>query len=155
MFEAGNSKVTEGDGLAAQQSFGPAAQAYQDAESRYAGGRAALAGRRGGQGCCRPGKGADDRGEAAGAPGCPRVRAPAAQERQATQPYQRAAFKEASESFAVATELSAKAAARPPERPRPVPADEVRGVLDSYVRAFETKDLGLDAKELRPGSQAG
>ena len=66
------------------------------------------------------------------------------------------AFKEASESFAAATALFAKAAARPPERSperppqRPAPADEVRGVLDSYVRAFETKDLALMQK-IRPG----
>ena len=75
-----------------------------------------------------------------------------AQERQGTQSYERLAFKEASESFAAATALFAKAAARPPERPpqRPAPADEVRGVLDSYVRAFETKDLALMQK-IRPG----
>ena len=150
MFEAGNSKVTEGDGLAAQQSFGPAAQAYQDAESRYA-----EAGRR--SRVVAEARGAADQARVRMAAEKQRARqdapefvAAAALERQASQHYQRAAFKEASDSFAAATELFAKAAARPPERPRPVAADEIRAVLDSYVRAFEAKDLG-QVQRIRPG----
>jgi hypothetical protein len=92
-------------------------------------------------------------------------------ERQAGALYAQASFTEATASFRAATELFAKALP-PPEPPKvasvppapsvPAPASkpapssasnpraEVRAALDSYVRAVETRDIGL-LRQVRPG----
>ena len=154
LFAAATAKEGEGERLAAGQNLVAATQAYRSAAEGFteATRRAKAA---------QEAKAGADQARARMTAEKQRARQEAsefnagvAQERQGTQSYERLAFKEASESFAAATALFAKAAARPPERPperpRPAPADEVRGVLDSYVRAFETKDLALMQK-IRPG----
>ncbi len=152
LFAAAAAKEGEGERLAAGQNLVAATQAYRGAAEGYteATRRAKVV---------QEAKAGADQARARMAAEKQRARQEAsefgagvAQERQGTQAYERLAFKEASESFAAATALFAKAAARPPERApqRPAPADEVRGVLDSYVRAFETKDLALMQK-VRPG----
>jgi hypothetical protein len=150
-FDAGQAKLTDGDGLAGQQNHAAATQAYKDAADRYmeAGRRAKV---------LQEARSLADQARTRmtsekqrARPDAPEFNAALSQERQGTQHYQHASFKEAGESFTAATELFARAAARPPERPRPpAPADEVRGVLDSYVRSFETKDMALMQK-IRPG----
>ena len=152
LFAAAAAKEGEGERLVAGQNLGGATQAYRTAAEGYteATRRAKV---------LQEAKAGADQARARMTAEKQRARqeasefnAAVAQERQGAQSYERLAFKEASESFAAATALFAKAAARPPERPpqRPAPADEVRGVLDSYVRAFETKDLALMQK-VRPG----
>jgi hypothetical protein len=76
--------------------------------------------------------------------------------------YAQASFPEATASFRAATDLFAKAVppAEPPRAPAsvttptpPAPANpraEVRASLDSYVRAVETRDIGL-LRQVRPG----
>ncbi len=156
LFAAATAKEGEGERLVAGQNLVAATQAYRNAAEGYADAtrRAKV---------LQEAKAGADQARARMTAEKQRARQEAsefgagvAQERQGTHSYERLAFKEASESFAAATALFAKAAARPPERPperppqRPAPADEVRGVLDSYVRAFETKDLALMQK-IRPG----
>ncbi len=84
----------------------------------------------------------------------PEFQAALARERQGTEHYQQASFKEASDAWVAAAELYAKArrpaAAARPEPPRPSAADEIRAALDRYVRAFEAKDLP-QLQKLRPG----
>jgi len=72
--------------------------------------------------------------------------------------YSQTSFPEATASFRAATDLFAKAVP-PAEPPRvtpatpPAPANpraEVRATLDSYVRAVETRDIGL-LRQVRPG----
>ena len=92
-------------------------------------------------------------------------------ERQGVAIYAQASFTEAAASFRAATELFAKALP-PPEPPKapavaatpsvpvapsapaapgaPNPRAEIRTVLDSYVRAIETKNLAL-LQQVRPG----
>jgi tetratricopeptide (TPR) repeat protein len=153
LFASATARESEGDRLAGAQDIVAARQAYQDAAERYleAGRRAKI---------LQDAKVGADQARARMAaekeraqPDAAEWNAATAQERQGTQQYQRLAFREAGESFANATALFAKAAARPPERPperRPTPSDEVRGVLDAYVRAFETRDMSLMQK-VRPG----
>ena len=80
--------------------------------------------------------------------------------------YSQASFTEATASFRAATELFAKALppAEPPRTAPSAPATptkptapsasnpraEVRATLDNYVRAVETKDIGL-LRQVRPG----
>jgi hypothetical protein len=76
--------------------------------------------------------------------------------------YSQASFPEATASFRSATDLFAKAVppVEPPRAPAPVPTPtppapanpraEVRATLDSYVRAVETRDIGL-LRQVRPG----
>jgi len=153
VFATAVAREGEGDRLAAAQDLVAAKQAYQDAAERYgeAGRRARV---------LQEVKAVADQARTRMAAEKQRARqdapefgAAVAQERQGAQHYQRAAFKEAGESFAAAGDLFVKAAAgarpeRTPER-RPA-ADEIRGVLNGYVRAFETKDVALMQK-IRPG----
>ena len=82
-------------------------------------------------------------------------------EKQAGATYTQGAFAEAATGFRNAGEVFAKAVA-PPEPPKGVPAPapappptapnpraEVRTTLDNYVRAVETKDIGL-LRQVRP-----
>ena len=75
-------------------------------------------------------------------------------ERQGGTMYTQTSFTEATASFRTATELFAKALP-PPEPPKPAPQSpsnpraEVRAALDSYVRAIETRDIGL-LRQVRP-----
>jgi hypothetical protein len=152
VFASATARESEGDRLAGAQDMVAARQAYQDAADRYleAGRRAKI---------LQDARTAADQARARMAAEKERARPDAAewsaaiaQERQGTQHYQRLAFREAGESFASAAELFVKAA-RPPERPperRPTAADEVRSVLDDYMRAFETRDVSLMQK-VRPG----
>src|SRR6185369_14095732 len=76
--------------------------------------------------------------------------------------YSQTSFPEATASFRAATDLFAKAVppAEPPRMVAPVPTPappapanpraEVRATLDSYVRAVETRDIGL-LRQVRPG----
>jgi len=95
-------------------------------------------------------------------------------ERQGGSNYAQAAFTEAAASFRAATELFAKALP-PPEPPKapsvapapsvpvapsapatsgtPNPRAEIRSVLDTYVRAIETKNLAM-LQQVRPGLTA-
>ncbi len=152
IFDTAEAKKAEADELVSRNIVA-ALQAYHDAIERY--GEASRQAK-----AAQEMKAAADQGRARMAAEKQRARREApefnealAQERQGNQHYQQAAFKQASESFAAATDLFAKATARPVERqpePRPAPADEVRSVLASYVRAFETKDVAL-MQEIRPG----
>jgi hypothetical protein len=153
VFGSATARQSEGDGLAGKQDMLAARQAYQDAAERY--GEAARRAQ-----ILQEAKAVADKARARMAaekerarPETPEWNAAVAHERQGAQHYQRSGFREAGESFVAATESFAKAAARPPERPperRPTPADEVRGVLDEYVQAFQTKDISLMQK-VRPG----
>ncbi len=107
--------------------------------------------------------------KARGASGTTEMERGLARERQGEERYRDRRFAEAAEEFDAAGGLFAKAvapvAAKPPEPPAPAPgagtpggappparaADaDIRELIRSYSRAFETKDLGL-LREIRPG----
>ena len=146
-FDAAVSRHTEADRLARGASVTAAIPAYEDAASRYveAEHRAAAAG-----GLKAQAEAARDRmqGEKRRARGeGPEFAQALVHERQGTEAYQRLAFAGAVEQFARAADLFAKAAAPAPSLD---PRDEIRAVLNTYVRAFETKD-GKLLQAVRPG----
>jgi serine/threonine protein kinase len=146
-FDAAVSRHTEADRLARGASVTAAIPAYKDAASRYveAERRAAAAG-----GLKAQAEAARDRmqGEKRRARGeGPEFAQALVHERQGTEAYQRLAFAGAVEQFARAADLFAKAAAPAPSLD---PRDEIRAVLNTYVRAFETKD-GKLLQAVRPG----
>ena len=146
-FDAAVSRHTEADRLARGASVTAAIPAYKDAASWYveAERRAAAAG-----GLKAQAEAARDRmqGEKRRARGeGPEFAQALVHERQGTEAYQRLAFAGAVEQFARAADLFAKASAPAPSLD---PRDEIRAVLNTYVRAFETKD-GKLLQTVRPG----
>jgi hypothetical protein len=127
LFEAGQVKQTEADGLMARQNFTAAVQAYQDASERYVeaamraqGAREAKAAADGARTRMLAEKQRADQTT-------PEFGAAVAEERQAGTFYERFAYREATEKFRLAETLFLKAAAKPmptqpsrgPEPPKP------------------------------------
>jgi Protein kinase domain len=145
-FDAAVSRHTEADRLARGASVTAAIPVYRDAASRYVEAErlAAAAGSLRSQADAARDRMQGEKRRARGE--APEFAQALVHERQGTEAYQRLAFPGAVEQFARAADLFAKASA--PAAPQD-PRDEIRAVLNSYVRAFETKD-GKLLQTVRP-----
>ncbi|HXJ79077.1 MAG TPA: protein kinase [Candidatus Methylomirabilis sp.] len=152
LFAGAQARQADAEGLLDRQDYAAATQAYKEAAERYeeSGRRAKLA---------QDARAAADQARARmlgekqrAAPDTREFAEALTQERQGAQLYQSAAYQEANQRFQAAATLFAKAVARPAERApeSSSAAEEIRGVLNTYARAFEAKDVTLIQK-IRPG----
>ena len=151
---------SDGERLAAAGDLKAATPAYQEASDRYAEAERIALGK-------REQRTAADSARTQMATAKQRASTEAADyargvesERQGSTQYAQNSFAEAAASFRAAADLYAKAVepAKPIDPPKAIspassaanPRAEVRATLDSYVRAVETKDIGL-LRQVRPG----
>ena len=151
---------SDGERLAAAGDLKAATPAYQEASDRYAEAERIALGK-------REQRTAADSARTQMATAKQRASTEAADyargvesERQGSTQYAQNSFAEAATSFRAAADLYAKAVepAKPIDPPKAIspassaanPRAEVRATLDSYVRAVETKDIGL-LRQVRPG----
>jgi hypothetical protein len=156
VFSAAQATAADGERLAAARNVTAAAQAYREAAERYDQAERNAQIKREQRVEANEARDRMATAKQRGRPASGDFATALVREQEGTSMYERLAFKDAATNFRAAAELFAKVPPpqdpspgqdpRPAQVPRPPvqdPRAEIRALLNGYVRAVETKDLGL------------
>jgi hypothetical protein len=156
VFSAAQATAADGDRLAAARNVTAAAQAYREAAERYDQAERNAQIKREQRVEANEARDRMATAKQRGRPASGDFATALVREQEGTSMYERLAFRDAATNFRAAAELFAKVPPpqdpspgqdpRPAQVPRPPvqdPRAEIRALLNGYVRAVETKDLGL------------